>query len=164
MSDQSEFAYVYPAGRHRGIEFQIGVRADPSINGERQLSVGDRSMTHVVPFESPPHRLIRNPDECASSDCICMPISFAERSSFDAIWRLFMNARPPVTSWSRYSMMRSLGESLSGGAIIRQWAADSHQHFESGLASPVRRRWRLDQLPHLLRLRGRPWKYHLHPA
>jgi hypothetical protein len=55
-------------------------------------------------------------------------------------------------------MMRSLGESLSGGAIIRQWAADSHQHFESGLSSPVRRRWRLDQLPHLLRLRGRPWK------
>jgi hypothetical protein len=32
MSNQSEFAYVYPAGKHRGIEFQIGVRADPSIN------------------------------------------------------------------------------------------------------------------------------------
>ncbi len=32
MTDQSEFAYVYPAGEHRNIEFQIGVRADPSIS------------------------------------------------------------------------------------------------------------------------------------
>lgn len=36
---QSDFDYLYTAGTHRGIEFQIGARADPSTNDIHSFAV-----------------------------------------------------------------------------------------------------------------------------